>query len=107
MNLRFRFILSNVLPLFIVLPLMGLLSIYIFERQILVPRQTTEIKADLNLLIHLISEEPDAFTSESAGNRFAQRYSAGADWRLMILDPEGVLVATNKPDDLTRIGKTV
>jgi signal transduction histidine kinase len=106
-NLRFRFILSNVLPLFIVLPLMGLLSIYIFERKILIPRQSSEIEADLDLLTHLITEEPDSFGSESTGRRFVQRYSAGAHWRLMILNPEGVLVATNSHDDLARVGMAV
>lgn len=107
MNLRFRFILSNVLPLFIVLPLIGLLSIYIFEQRILIPRQTVELEADLDLLTHLVLDEPDAFDSQTAGSRFVQRYSSGANWRLMILNPDGIVMATNHHDDLSRIGTPV
>lgn len=107
MNLRLRFILGNVLPLFIVLPLMGLLSIYIFERRILIPRQSTELEADMALLTNLIEDEPEAFKSEQAGNQFATRYSAGANWRLMILDPEGTLIATNREHDLPRTGTII
>jgi two-component system sensor histidine kinase BaeS len=107
MNLRFRFILSNVLPLFIVLPLIGLLSIYIFEQRILIPRQTVELEADLDLLTHLVLDETDAFDSQIAGSRFVQRYSSGANWRLMILDPDGIVIATNHQDDLSRIGAPV
>jgi two-component system sensor histidine kinase BaeS len=107
MNLRFRFILSNVLPLFIVLPLIGLLSIYIFERRILIPRQSEEIEADLELLTHLILDEPEAFGSQTAGRRFAQRYSSGANWRLMILDPDGIVIATNYEEDISRIGTPI
>lgn len=108
MNLRFRFILSNVLPLFIVLPLMGLLSIYIFERRILIPQQSQELKADLDLLQHLSLEYPDLFNDSDEAQAYTQRYTTPQiNWRLMIFDAGGRILASSDPGDQARMGQEI
>jgi signal transduction histidine kinase len=107
LTLRFRFILSTVLPIFIVLPLMGLLSVYMFEQRILIPRQSREIESDMDLFQDLARENPSIFTSTGEARTFIDSYARRASWRLMIIDPDGFLMAISDPDEQSRVGETI
>ena len=49
-TLRGRFILSHILPLLIIIPLMGIATIYLIEQQILVPSLLSELRSNALML---------------------------------------------------------
>jgi two-component system sensor histidine kinase BaeS len=107
LNLRLRFILSNVLPIFIILPLMGLLLIFTLERFVFVPQLSAEIQADFNLLSRFTHDNIDIFQSPGSAQAFVDRYASDAPWGLMVLDTKGVLLASSEPNDHARIGRRI
>lgn len=107
MNLRWRFIISNVLPIFIILPLIGLLLIFALERFVFVPQFSAQILADLNLLSQVARDTPDVFEDSIQGQEFIDQYASGTPWRLMVLDADGVIIASSNPVGNTQIGEGI
>ena len=60
-TLRQRLIWSQVIPLLLALPLMGVLLIYSLERQILIPQLAKNLVNDARLLAEISSAEFAAF----------------------------------------------
>ena len=105
MNLRRRLLLSHVLPLIISIPLLGLVLISAIETRVIVPDLTAQLQEDARILSLLVRNPPDALMSSEAAQDFVDRYSEGAPWRLMLLDSEGRILASNDPDDRSRYGE--
>lgn len=86
---------------------MGLLSVYMFEQRILIPRQSIEIESDMDLFQDLGRENPSIFISTAEARTFIDKYARRASWRLMIIDPDGFLMAISDPDEQSRVGEPI
>jgi len=53
-----RLILSNILPLLVIIPLMGIALIYVLENQFLLPKLSEELTANTRLLDSFTSTDP-------------------------------------------------
>lgn len=106
-SLRSRLILSHVLPLLVILPLIGVLLIYILENNTLLPGLSRELTASATLLAKLGSNQPQVWENSSQAQSFIDQVSTGRTARLMLLDPQGRLLASSEPDDANRVSSVL
>jgi signal transduction histidine kinase len=102
--MRLRLILSHTIPILIIVPLMGVFLAYAMERILLIPRLTREISSDLDIISKIAYHDPSIWQSSSQAQSFVEEYGMQAPWRLMLLDPQGVILASNSPSDTDRLG---
>lgn len=107
MNLRLRFILGNVLPFLIILPLLGLILVYSVETLIFIPRYSSEIEAEINLIVALLEHDPAVLENPNHAQVFVDEYVQEAPWRLMLLDPNGVILAASSTVQQNLVGSVV
>jgi signal transduction histidine kinase len=103
-KLRHRFVLSHTLPVLIIVPLTGIVLIYVLQVLVLVPRVSEEIRSASRILASLAQETPALWDDPEGAQRFVDRYSGGASWTLMLLDSRGRLVATSDPSGRLPLG---
>jgi signal transduction histidine kinase len=103
-TLRGRFILSHILPLLIVIPLMGIATIYLIEEQILLPSLLSELRGNALMLSRLAARDQEIWQDPAYARQLLEQGSVRADGRLMLLDSNGILIASSDPADADRIG---
>ena len=106
-TLRGRFILSHILPLLIVIPLMGIATIYLIEQQILVPSLLAELKGNALMLSRLAARDQEIWQDPAYAQQLLAQGSFRADGRLMLMDSDGILLASSDPADADHIGTQV
>jgi hypothetical protein len=106
-TLRNRLILSHILPLLIILPLMGIGLIYVLETQVYLPTLSKELENDARFLAQLTQSDAAIWSSSSKAQAFVDRYSTRNQARMMLLDPDGLLLASSDPLDQKRLGQTL
>jgi two-component system sensor histidine kinase BaeS len=102
-SLRSRLILSHMLPLLIIVPLIGVLLTYIFENNALLPGLSRELTASATLLANLGSSQPQIWEDPEQARAFINQVSSSGSARLMLLDPQGRLLASSETGDASRI----
>ncbi len=107
MNLRWRFILGNVLPTLIILPLLGLILVFSVESLIFIPRYSSEIEAEINLIVELLQHDPSVLENSDHAQAFVDEYIKEAPWRLMLLDPNGIILASSSTAQDDLVGSVV
>jgi two-component system, OmpR family, sensor histidine kinase BaeS len=103
-SLRFRLILNNLLPLFLVLPFVGLLMIYLLETQGIVASVSRDLSRQAILVADTASIQPDIWMDKNSAEKFLQRISPRLSARVMLLDTGGRILATSDPADDGLIG---
>jgi signal transduction histidine kinase len=103
-SLRFRLILSNLLPLFLVLPFVGLLMIYLLETQGVVASVSRDLSRQAILVADTASIQPDIWVDKNSAEKFLQRISPRLSARVMLLDTGGRILVTSDPADEGLIG---
>ena len=104
-TLRSQLILSHVLPLLIVVPLIGVVLIYILETQVLFADLSTEMTQQAKLTADMAAEQPGIWQDTAQAQIFVTRFSAYHQSDLWLLDRQGNLLASNDPDDAGRLGQ--
>jgi two-component system sensor histidine kinase BaeS len=104
-TLRRRFILSHVLPLLVVLPLMGIALIYVLETRVLLDSLSRELLGQVTLMTDIVSSSPDVWSSPAQAQAFVSHMAQHLEARVMLLDPEGRIIASSDPADTPRIGQ--
>ncbi len=103
-SLRFRLILSNLLPLFLVIPFVGLLMIYLLETQGIVASVSRDLSRQAILVADTASVQPDIWVDKNSAEKFLQRISPRLSARVMLLDTGGRILVTSNPADEGLIG---
>jgi signal transduction histidine kinase len=88
----------------IIVPLTGIVLIYVLQALVLVPRVSEEIRSASRILASLAQETPALWDDPEQTQRFVDLYSEGASWTLMLLDSRGRLVATSDPSARLPLG---
>lgn len=104
-TLRGQLILSHILPLLIVVPLVGVVLIYILGTQILLADLSTEMKLQAELTADMAADEPSIWQDTAQAQIFVTRFSTYHHSDVWLLDQEGKLFASNDPDDAGQLGQ--
>jgi len=104
-TLRGQLILSHILPLLIVVPLVGIVLIYILETQVLLADLSTEMTQRAELTADMAADQPGIWQDTVQAQIFVTRFSAYHHSGVWLLDQEGKLLASNNPDDAGQLGQ--
>ena len=104
-TLRSRLILSHILPLFVVVPLIGIALIYLLEEIILLPNLTTALQQQAALIVDLAETQPNLWTDATQAKAFVDRVGTRLTARLMLLDQAGNILASSDAADANRVGQ--
>jgi len=104
-SLRSRLILSHILPLLVVVPLMGIALITLLEQFVLLPNLTTELTQQAALTVDLAEAQHDLWIDPAAAQAFVKNAGTRLTARLMLLDRQGILLASSDATDADRIGQ--
>ena len=106
-TLRRRFIVSHTLPLLLIIPLMGIALIYLLETQVLLVNLATETKGEAALLAEIVSDRVDLWSDPVMAQAFVDQVKPQLPARVMLLDPQGRLLASSDVADAGRVGQTL
>lgn len=106
-TLRNQVILSQILPLLVVIPLMGVVLIYALERRYFLPSLEKDLTGDAHFLVELTQDSPDLWQDPQKAQALVDRYNPGSGKRLMLLAADGRLLASNDPEDREQINQII
>ena len=103
-SLRQRLIWSQILPLLIALPLMGVLLISSLEGQILIPELAKNLVSNARLLAEISSAEFELWGDPILFEQLISRVQLDPAIQVMFLDEHGDLLYSSDPNDLPMKG---
>ena len=106
-TLRGRLVLSHVLPILLIIPLLGLALIYVIETQVLIPDLSRELAGEAQLAARMAGVQPRLWDDPAEARQFLHQVSQGLASRVMLLTPEGLLLASSDTGDAGRLGSTL
>lgn len=106
-TLRTRLILSQILPTLIVVPLMGVLLVYVLETQVLRPALTREMLGETRILAEVAHFQPEIWQDPIVAQQILSQTRQQRPSRVMILDASGALLASTEEGDQNRIGEVL
>ncbi len=106
-TLRNRLILSNILPLLVIIPLMGIALIYVLENQYLLPKLSEELTADTRLLDSFASTDPTIWMNSTNAQTFLNRVKSYPTRHIMLISSDGNILASSDPADANRLNQAL
>jgi len=97
-TLRGRLVLSHILPLLLVLPLVGIGLVYILETQVLLTELTEDLTDRATIIAEAIVSHPDLLSDAEDVQRFVSSISLNLEEQIIILKPNGDIIAASNPD---------
>jgi two-component system, OmpR family, sensor histidine kinase BaeS len=104
-SLRTRLILSHVLPLMVTVPLIGLALLYVVQTQVLLANLSRELQTQAVLLMEMTSQQVDVWASPQDAQAFVTRISNELNSKVMLINPQGTLLASSDLSELPNLGK--
>jgi two-component system sensor histidine kinase BaeS len=104
-SLRTRLILSHILPLLVVIPLVGIALTYLFETQVLLAGLSNELERQAMLVATVAADYPQIWYDPVQSQAFTARIGARLAAQVMLLDANGVLLASTDPADQALLGQ--
>lgn len=99
-TLRFRLLLSHILPFMILLPVLGAAMIYIVESQILLPQLARDLQSEARLLAQISTLQYNQLSSQLYYEYVLSQVRPNPEIQVMYLSPEGQLLYTSEVQDL-------
>ena len=103
-TLRNRLILSHILPLLITIPLIGILLVYVLETKVFLPSISRELTGDAVILTEVLKNQPRWWQEPSLAGDVLLNMHARLSKRVMLISPDGRLLASSDPADADRLG---
>jgi two-component system sensor histidine kinase BaeS len=104
-SLRFRLIFNNLLPVLIILPLVGILIIYLLETQGVVASVSRDLNQQAILVADTAGLQDNIWVDRRSAQAFLSRISPRLSARVMLLDTGGRMLVSSDPADEGLIGK--
>ncbi len=104
-SLRQRLILSHVLPLLVIIPIMGIALVYTLETRVLLVNISRELEAQAVLFAEVANDHIDIWHDSAKAQAFVTRFGPHLTARVMLLTPDGYLLASSDPTDGERLGQ--
>jgi two-component system sensor histidine kinase BaeS len=106
-TLRRRLVLSHVLPLLVIIPIMGITLIYVLETNILLADLSRELVGHAALAAELSKDQPLIWGNPILAEDFANRVNQYLIVRVMLITPDGRLLASSDQSDADRLGQVL
>ena len=106
-SLRVRLIVSHVLPLMIVIPLVGVALTYLWETQVLLAGSSNELELQAALVADAAAQNPQIWYNPLQAAAFVSQVGGRLSARMMMLTPDGQLLATNDAAYRDQLGETL
>lgn len=94
-SLRTQLLLSHVLPFVLIVPLVGLVLLYLIEAQVLLNDLNSDLEERAALIAEAIKQRPEVFSSPDAAQAFVAEVSILVDGDIYLLDEAGELLAAS------------
>ncbi|MFN2290477.1 MAG: ATP-binding protein [Anaerolineae bacterium] len=98
-SLRSRFVLSHILPMFIVIPLIGIALTYILETQVLLQNLSGELHDQAEMVARLTGDRSGIWYDQAQAQAFVAYLDPGYGASIMLLDAQGYMLASSDPAD--------
>lgn len=92
-TLRGQFILSHLLPFVLILPLAGLVILYLIEAQIMLGELAADVEERAALIAEAAARQPDSLTDAAAARRFVADVGQRTTGQIYLLDADGDVLA--------------
>jgi len=106
-SLRSRFILSHLLPVLIIVPLFGLVLLYLLETQVLLANATDELVAQAELIAEVANTQPGVWRDPQVAQEYVRVIARRVQVEVLIMNPAGVLLAASDPAYTTYYGQVL
>lgn len=106
-SLRSRLILSNLLPVLLILPFVGALIIYLLETQGIVASVSRDLNQQAILVADAASAQSGIWVDRNSAQTFLSRISPRLGARVMLLDSGGRVLVSSDPQDEGMVGKII
>jgi len=106
-SLRNRLILSHILPSLVIIPLLGIALIYTLESQVLLPGLSRELAGDARLLAEMAKGQTEIWDDPAYARQILSQAHPELDARVMLVTPDGRLLASSDANDQSRIGQAL
>jgi hypothetical protein len=104
-SLRSRLVLSHTLPILVLVPVIGVILVYALETQVLLANASTELTKQAYLIAELANVQDGLWEDTALAQSFVTRLTPIVMTRVMLLDGNGLLVASSDPDDAKHLGQ--
>jgi two-component system sensor histidine kinase BaeS len=98
-SLRFRLVLSHILPLLVMIPLVGIALVYVVETQVLLPQLASKLVGDARLLKEITRAEYEMWGNPVFFERMLSDVQLEPGIRVMFLTPDGRLLYSSDTGD--------
>jgi two-component system, OmpR family, sensor histidine kinase BaeS len=98
-SLRFRLVLSHILPLLVMIPLMGIALVYVIETRVILPQLATKLAGDARLLKEITRAEYELWGNPYFFELMLSRVQLEPGIRVMFLTPDGRLLYSSDTGD--------
>lgn len=106
-RLRVRFIISHVLPVLIIVPLFGLVLLYILETQVLLDNANNELVAQAELIAEVANTQPGVWQDPQVAQEYVQVIGRRVQVQVLIMNSTGILLATSDPEYTAYLGQVL
>jgi two-component system sensor histidine kinase BaeS len=105
-SLRARFIFSHILPLLVVLPLVGLILVYVLESQVMLENLAAELEKQAVLVASMAGSHGEVWHDPAQAQSFVTAMQTQVRAQVMLMRLDGTLVSSSDPLDADRHGKS-
>jgi two-component system sensor histidine kinase BaeS len=106
-TLRGRLVLSHALPLLVIVPLMGIALVYVLETQLLLQSLSGDLLEQAQLVAEIARDNEGIWEDATQAQSFLARFAGQTTADILLISPSGVLLASSKADDVSRLGLAV
>lgn len=104
-TLRGRLILSHIIPILIIIPMVGIVLVYLLETQVLLGNISNELIRQAVLVANSFGSSPEIWFDSTRAQAFVTLVSPQVTSKVMLLDPVGRLMVSSDPKDSGLVGQ--
>lgn len=106
-SLRFRLIISHILPVLIILPVIGIGLVSLLRTQLLLADLSTNLINQASLVADTASISPEVWYDPGRAENFVNVISRSLPAQITLIDAEGRILATNNPAYTNQVGQAL
>ncbi|HRW11356.1 MAG TPA: ATP-binding protein, partial [Caldilineaceae bacterium] len=106
-TLQSRFALSHLLPVLLIIPLIGLATIYLVESRFFLDDLASELVVQGSLIAELVQSDQQLWHDPTAADQLIARLQPNMHARLMLLDGNGHMLSSSLASDEGRMGEVI
>jgi len=103
-SLRSRLILSQVIPLLVIIPIMGVALVRLIETRVLLPSLSRALMNNAVLMANLAGNEQELWSNPAYADYYLTHLRQNITTQVMFLTPDGQLMASSDPSDSGLLG---